>query len=102
MGRGRSSSIINNFFSNKSKPNTKINTDNNSNSIGKFGGLSFLSGAITTNTCSSDDESFYCKLSRGYNSVSMIVNLFSMFFVFCVILLFVYRFFLNRKISKKH
>lgn len=83
---------------------SKSNTDQKSNSIGSLsslGGFNLLSGAITTNTCTTDDESFYCKLSRGYNSISMIINLLFILFVIVVILIFIYRFFLNRKISKK-
>lgn len=80
---------------------SETNTDIISKSIGSLGGFNLLSGAITTNTCSTEDDSFYCKLSRGYNSVSMIVNLMIMFFAFCSVVFFLYRFFLNRKISKK-
>lgn len=82
---------------------SKSNNDQKSNSIGSLsnlGGFNLLSGAITTNTYTTDDESFYCKLSRGYNSISMIINLIIIFLIFCFISFYLYRF-LKRKISKK-
>lgn len=48
-----------------------------SNSDFSLSNLHIMGGAVGVNTCSSDDSSFYCNLSRFTSSILMIVQLVS-------------------------